>query len=198
MIGRLRGELAAKQPPALLVDVGGVGYELEAPMSTFYDLPALGEPVLLLTHLLVKDDGHYLYGFMRSAERELFRSLLKVSGVGAKLALAILSGATVTEFAELVHHGDVAALKRIPGIGQKTAERLILEMRDRLDNLGPAPGDTGTGAAPVRGGAAEAIEALMALGYKTAEASRLVKKVAQDELSTEQIIRLALQQASGR
>lgn len=199
MIGRLTGVLAGKQPPGLLVDVNGVGYELESPMSTFYELPPVGDPIQLLTHLIVKDDGHYLYGFLRPAERELFRSLLRISGVGAKLALAILSGVSVQEFTDLVHHGDVAALKRVPGIGQKTAERLILEMRDRLDKLPSSdPAATDTGSAGARGSAAEAIEALIALGYKPPEASRLIKKVAQPELSTEQVIRLALKQAAGK
>lgn len=200
MIGRLTGVLAGKQPPGLLIDVNGVGYELESPMSTFYELPPVGDRIQLLTHLIVKDDGHYLYGFLHSAERELFRSLLRISGVGAKLALAILSGVSVQEFTDLVHHGDVAALKRVPGIGQKTAERLILEMRDRLDKLPSADpalvsGPAGTGA---RGSAAEAIEALIALGYKPPEASRLIKKVAEPDLTTEQIIRLALKQAAGK
>ncbi len=132
MIGHLRGTLIEKQPPWLLVEVAGVGYEVEAPLSVFWELPANGEAVFLLTHLLVKEDSHNLYGFLRRADRELFRGLLKVSGVGAKLALAILSGLSADEFALLIHAADVAALTRVPGIGKKTAERLIVERRDRL------------------------------------------------------------------
>lgn len=132
MIGRLRGEIVVKRPPHLLVDVGGVGYELEAPMSTFYDLPAVGAAVLLHTHLVIREDAHVLYAFAREAERALFRSLLRVSGVGPKMALAILSGMNADEFARCVQRDDAAALSRLPGIGKKTAERLIIEMRDRL------------------------------------------------------------------
>ena len=130
MIGRLHGEIVYKHPPRLMLDVGGVGYEIEAPMSTFYALPETGAKVTLLTHLAVREDAHVLYGFAREAERELFRALLKISGVGAKMALAILSGMTADEFARCVQSADTAALTRLPGIGKKTAERLIVEMRD--------------------------------------------------------------------
>jgi Holliday junction DNA helicase RuvA len=195
MIGRLRGELAAKHPPWLLLDVQGVGYELEAPMSTFYQLPALGQPVTLVTHLAIRDDAHVLYGFFQEAERTLFRSLLKVSGVGAKMALAILSGMSVDEFARCVQAADSAALVRLPGIGKRTAERLIVEMRDRLEGVA-AP--VGPGRTPLPGGiqpgaVTEAAEALVALGYKPADANRMVQAVAIEGQSSEQIIRGALQ-----
>ena len=144
MIGFLRGVLSAKHPPSLLLDVGGVGYEVEAPMSTFYTLPDVGQPVELFTHLLVREDAHVLFGFATGDERQLFRDLLKVSGIGARMALAILSGSSVEGFARCVQAGDVASLTRIPGIGRKTAERLIVEMRDRLEKssvslAGPGP-----------------------------------------------------------
>src|SRR5215470_14424003 len=132
MIGSLRGRIAAKTPPQLTVDVGGLGYELEAPMSTYFSLPAVGEEVHLLTHLVVREDAHILYAFATEAERRLFRSLIKVSGVGPKIALALLSGISVDAFAQCVQNEDVTTLTRIPGVGRKTAERLIVEMRDRL------------------------------------------------------------------
>lgn len=200
MIGRLIGTLAEKQPPRLLIDVGGIGYEVEAPMSTIYDLPAVGQEVRPLTHLVVKEDSHTLYGFLREADRALFRSLLRISGVGAKLALTILSGTNADEFARLVSDGDAAALTRLPGIGKKTAERLIMEMRDRL-------GDLPLSAPPVRlpGGraapgdpAGEAVEALISLGYKPPEASRMVRKVAEAGMDSENIIRECLKLAVGR
>lgn len=200
MIGRLRGELVAKRPPYLLVDVGGVGYELEAPMSTFYDLPAVGAGVQLHTHLVVREDAHVLYAFAREAERALFRSLLRVSGVGPKMALAILSGMNAEEFARCVQRDDTAALSRLPGIGKKTAERLIVEMRDRLGRL-----DDEAFAAAARpqaaGGAApsaveDAVSALVALGYKPPEASRMVRAVAADGLASEDLIRAALKAAA--
>lgn len=136
MIGRLSGTLVIKQPPQLMVDVHGVGYELEAPMSTVYELPAVGQPVVLFVHQQVREDAVNLYGFHREAERALFRTLLKVSGVGAKTALAILSGASADEFARLVRNGEITALTRIPGIGKKTAERIVVELRDRVDGIG--------------------------------------------------------------
>lgn len=193
MIGRLRGRLAMKQPPRLLIDVSGVGYELEAPMSTFYSLPAVGEEVSLLTHLLVRDDAHLLYGFARSDERVLFRSLLKVSGVGARLALAILSGMSAEAFAAAVQSGDAASLTRLPGIGKKTAERLMVEMRDRLGGFG-----TGAETAGASMPAAEATSALVSLGYRSADATRMVADVESDNLSTEEIIRAALQRQAQR
>lgn len=203
MIGRLRGELVYKQPPFLMVDVGGVGYEIEAPMSTFYDLPLQGE-VILFTHLAVREDAHILYGFASESERSLFRSLLKVSGVGAKMALAILSGMSADEFALCIQRDDTAALVRLPGIGKKTAERLIVEMRDRLDRLQlqPASGVSppplqatpGVAETPV----ADAIGALIALGYKPNDASRMVRSVESEDLSSEEIIRLALRAVVSR
>lgn len=193
MIGFLRGRLAMKHPPLLVVDVGGVGYELEAPMSTFYDLPSVGDEVYLLTHLLVRDDAHVLYGFGSEAERSLFRSLLRISGVGAKMALGILSGISVDGFRRCVIAEDSATLVKVPGIGKKTAERLIMEMRDRLDTE-PVAGVAGAAetARPESAGD-EAYDALVALGYKPAEAARMLKPVPKEGASTEEIIRQALQ-----
>ena len=197
MIGRLRGTLISKQPPWLLIDVGGVGYELEAPMSTIYDLPATGKEVILLTHHAVKEDSVALYGFMHEAERTLFRNLLKVSGIGAKIALAVLSGVSTNDFARLVHAGDVVALTKIPGIGKKTAERIVVELRDRVDGLGVSlPGMPASAAAPLDA-SGEATVALQQLGYKPAEVTRLVQKVAADGDSAEAIIRKALRAALG-
>jgi Holliday junction DNA helicase RuvA len=193
VIGSLAGTLAQKAPPALMVEVGGVGYELEAPMSTFYNLPAIGQPVRLLTHLVVREDAQLLYGFGTADERQLFRSLLRVSGVGPRIALAILSGSTAAAFAACVHAGDVAALTRIPGVGRKIAERLIVEMRDRLAAVA-AEGHAAVVASPV-GTAAEAFSALVALGYRASEATRLLKN-ADPGGSTEEIIRGALQSAA--
>jgi Holliday junction DNA helicase RuvA len=135
MIGRLKGTLVAKQPPWIMVDVGGVGYEMEAPMSTFYDLPEVGQQVTLCTHYAVKEDSVALYGFLRESERSLFRGVQKVSGIGAKIALAVLSGVSADDFARYIQGGDIAALVRIPGVGKKTAERMIVELRDRVDGL---------------------------------------------------------------
>jgi len=195
MIGRLKGVLVSKQPPWLLVDVNGVGYELEAPMSTFYDLPEVGREVTLCPHYAVKEDSVALYGFLREVERSLFRHVQKVSGIGAKIALAILSGASVEEFSRLVQSGDVAALTRIPGIGKKTAERIIVELRDRVDAIGPGvPGLGPSGAVPADP-VAEASVALQQLGYKPAEVSRLVKDAAVPGDSAETIIRKALRAA---
>lgn len=199
MIGRLKGRLVYKEPPTLLVDVSGVGYELEAPMTTFYDLPAVGEELTLYTHLLVRDDAHLLYGFSRESQRRLFRGLIKVNGVGPRVALAILSGLTYQEFEQCVVAEDVARLTRVPGIGRKTAERLIVEMRDKV----PAPdsGMGGTGEAgpppPQNDPVSEAVSALTALGYKPQEASRLVRAVPTQGLRTEEIIRQALKSVAG-
>ena len=199
MIGRLCGKLTHKEPPSLLIDVNGVGYELDAPMTTFYDLPAIGEAVTLHTHLVVRDDAHLLYGFSRESQRRLFRSLLKVSGVGPRVALAILSGLTVDEFVSCITTENVARITRVPGIGRKTAERLIVEMRDKVLAI---EGVT-SGAKPVVAGegsinpVGEAVSALMALGYKPNEASRLVRTVESDGLDTEDIIRQALKSAAG-
>ncbi len=198
MIGQLRGILAEKQPPLLLIDVGGVGYEVEAPMSTFYQLPETGATVTLHTHMVVRDDAHLLFGFASEGERRLFRTLIKVNGVGAKMALTILSGIAADEFARCVQENDTAALVRLPGVGKKTAERLIVEMRDRLDDWEGAVTLPGVAPVEARGGNDElrdAISALVSLGYKPPEASRLVSKVETEGLSSEEIIRAALKQA---
>jgi Holliday junction DNA helicase RuvA len=190
MIGRLRGTLLVKQPPSLVIDVGGVGYELEAPMSTFFDLPETGREVSLFTHYAVKEDTAVLYGFLREAERSLFRSLQKVSGIGAKISLAVLSGVSTDEFARLIQLGDVASLTRIPGIGKKTAERMLVELRDRLDGIASAVGTTG-GAVP-KDPVAEATVALQSLGYKPVEVARMVRDAAAPGDRAEEIIRKAL------
>jgi Holliday junction DNA helicase RuvA len=199
VIGFLRGRLVAKHPPQLLVDVGGVGYEVEAPMSTFYDLPAVGTDVTLHTQLVVREDAHTLFGFGSERERALFRELIKVSGVGPRIALAILSGINADDFQRCIEGEDVATLTRVPGIGRKTAERLVIEMRDRLKVI------PGAGIAPARGPAgamaanpqAEAYNALVALGYKPAEVTRLLQKVDSAVSSTEDMIRHALRAAAG-
>jgi Holliday junction DNA helicase RuvA len=197
MIGRLRGILADKKPPFLLLDVNGVGYELEAPMGTIFQLPEAGATVTLHTHLVVRDDAHLLFAFATEAERTLFRTLIKVNGVGAKLALTILSGISADEFARCVHESDTASLVRLPGVGKKTAERLIIEMRDRLDDWQPSPALPGVGVAPVPAtdSVKDALSALLALGYKPPEASRLISKLDTEGLDSEAIIRAALKQA---
>jgi Holliday junction DNA helicase RuvA len=194
VIGSLRGILASKAPPQLLIEVGGVGYEVEAPMSTFYVLPAVGQELRLLAHLVVREDAHVLYGFATEDERRLFRSLLKVTGVGPKMALAILSGVSVDAFASCVASNDVASLTRIPGVGRKTAERLVVEMRDRVTAPVALPGAPAEIAGA--GAESEAFAALVALGYRPAEASRLVKLSGGDGGSTEELIRRALQAAA--
>ena len=194
MIGTLRGRISAKAPPQLTVEVAGVGYELEAPMSTFFHLPPVGAEVYLLTHLVVREDAHVLYGFGSEAERRLFRSLIKVSGVGPKIALALLSGISVGDFQQCVQSQDIAALTRVPGVGRKTAERLIVEMRDRLATP-ELPGGALPGAA-AGNPEAEAFAALVALGYRPAEATRLLKAAAPGTQSTEELIRRALQGAA--
>jgi Holliday junction DNA helicase RuvA len=197
MIGRLRGVIIEKQPPEMVVDVQGVGYELSAPMSTFFNLPAVNDEVTLFTHMVVREDAQLLYGFATERERLLFRSLLKVNGVGAKLALTILSGSDVDTFARSVQDGDTASLTRLPGVGKKTAERLIVEMRDRLKEVSTAMGlqdiVVDSASAPAGGAKNEAVEALMALGYKPAEADKMLRSFDIDGMSTEQIIRQALQ-----
>ncbi len=194
MIGRLQGVLLRKEPPALMLDVGGVGYELEAPMTTFYELPAVGERVTLYTHLVVREDAHLLYGFVREAQRRLFRELLKVNGVGPRVALAVLSGLSDEEFSRCVAEEDIARLTKVPGIGRKTAERLVIEMRDKLPKDIPMPASTATAAGPVAPGdpVSEAVSALVALGYKPNEASRAVRSASTKGLSAEEIIRQAL------
>jgi Holliday junction DNA helicase RuvA len=196
MIGRLRGILVAKRPPWVLVEVGGVGYELEVPMSTLYDLPDAGKEVVLLTHYAHKEDTVALYGFLREDERSLFRDLQKVSGIGARIALAVLSGVSTPEFARLVQAGDVAALTRIPGIGKKTAERIVVELRDRVGHAIVAA-SPGVAAAP-RDARGEAEAALQQLGDKPAEALRLATAAAAEGDDAETIIRKALRAALGR
>lgn len=192
MIGFLRGTLVSKRPPQLTVDVGGVGYDLETPMSTFYRLPEAGESLTLLTHLLVREDAHLLYGFSTEAERALFRKLLKVSGVGARIALGILSGISAEGFRRCVLERDLITLTRIPGIGRKTAERLVVEMADSIEQLdGGEPG----GAMAANGAEGEAHGALLALGYKPAEATRLLAELDTAQLGAEELIREALKRA---
>jgi holliday junction DNA helicase RuvA len=200
MIGFLRGKLTAKHPPALVIDVGGVGYEIEAPMSTFYGLPGVGTEIHLFTHLVVREDAHILFGFGTERERRLFRELLKVSNVGPKLALSLLSGMSVDNFLMCIEAQDADTLVRIPGVGRKTAERLLIEMKDRIKNLGQLPGVTSLGSTlePPGGPQAEAFSALLALGYKPPEVTRLLKAVDASVQKTEEIIRRALQAAASK
>jgi len=194
MIGQIRGILIVKQPPLLVIEAYGVGYEIEAPMTTFYDLPDTGTEILLYTHLVVREDAHLLFGFATENERRLFRTLIKINGVGAKMALTILSGIEANEFALCIRNQDTDRLVKLPGVGKKTAERLIVEMRDRLDdtmigivsslNRNETPGKTD----PV----SEAISALIGLGYKPQEASKHVHAIARDEMGSEDLIREAL------
>ena len=171
MIGRLHGTLLEKTPPRLLLDCGGVGYELDVPMSTLYKLPELGQSVTLLTHLAVREDAHQLFGFATAAERDAFRALIRISGVGARIALALLSGLSVDELAQAVAAQDAARLTRVPGIGKNTAERLLLELRGKL---GP---DLARVAAAAHGGNADVVQALLALGYSEREAGAAVAKL---------------------
>lgn len=194
MIGRLRGTLAHKSPPWLVVDVGGVGYELEAPMSTFYDLPEVGREVALFVHHAQKEDSVSLYGFLTEAERRLFRDVQKVSGIGAKIALAVLSGVSVQAFAQLVQAGDVTALTRIPGIGKKTAERMVVELRDRAADFAGAGTAMGLTHAPLDP-QSEAVVALQQLGYKPAEAKRMAREAHANGDDAAAVIRKALQSA---
>ena len=200
MIGRLRGRIVSRQPPFLLLEVNGVGYEIEAPMSTFYVLPEGDAEVTLHTHLSVREDAHVLFGFAREADRTLFRALLKVSGVGGKMALGVLSGMTAEEFSQAVQIADLAALTRLPGVGKKTAERLVVEMRDKLDKVGilPQGGGNALAATPTSAGAdQDAVSALVVLGYRPPEASRMVSKVYQEGMDTEAIIKAALKGTVG-
>jgi Holliday junction DNA helicase RuvA len=197
MIGFLRGTLVAKRAPSVLVDVGGVGYEVDAPMSTFFQLPEPGVEVMLFTHLVVREDAHILFGFLSEDERALFRNLIRVTGIGAKLALGILSGVSAEEFHRCVQTEDTARLVRLPGIGKKTAERLIIELRDRLPQASsgldlPARAVT----QPPQGVADEAISALLALGFRPAEANALVQGIPAEGKTSEDLIRAALQAAA--
>ena len=194
MIARLSGTLLDKTPPYLVIDVNGVGYEVEAPLGVFSDLPENGKQVTILIHHHFSQDSQTLYGFSTLGERELFRKLLKISGIGAKMALTILSGASGEELARYVATADVASLVRMPGIGKKTAERIIMELRDKLEGL-----NIGAGAGSVAGGssistdpATEASHALASLGYKPAEVSRMISTVAEVGMDAEEIIRKAL------
>lgn len=195
MIGRLSGRVVSKQAPGLILDVNGVGYEIDVPMSTFYVLPEPGEPVVLLIHTNVREDAIQLYGFATDAERSLFRALIKVSGIGPRLALTILSGVEVSAFVRCVQNADESALVRLPGVGKKTAQRLLVEMKDKLDAIpvsftvaAPALSAAGT---PVE----EAVTALIALGYKPVDASRMITAVERSGASTEELIRMALKAA---
>jgi Holliday junction DNA helicase RuvA len=194
MIGSLKGKLAFKRTPLIIVECGGVGYEVETPMSTFLELPPTGNEIFLHTHLLVRDDAHSLFGFSTEEEKALFRLLLKVSGVGAKMGLAILSGMSVSDFERCVRYDDTAMLVKIPGVGKKTAERLIIEMRDKIEES-PAHAIMAKAGAVVRDSRGEAVDALVALGYKPAEVKRLLAKLDIKDKSAEDIIRLALRQA---
>ncbi len=196
MIGSLRGRLIAKHPPGLVIEVGGVGYECEAPMSTFYHLPALGSEVTLRTHLVVREDAHLLFAFATEDERRLFRGLLKVSGIGPKIALAILSGTSVADFLRVIEAEDVDQLVRVPGVGRKTAERLIIEMRDRVKDFGGVHLGLARPTDEPRSAKQEASSALVALGYKPAEISRLLATASEDVISTEELIRHALKAAA--
>jgi len=194
MIGRLRGIIIHKQAPDLVIDVAGVGYELLASMTTFIDLPELDSEVTLFTHLIVREDAHTLYAFSSEKERALFRTLLKVNGVGPKMALAIVSGMTADEFGLMIHSGDITGLTRLPGVGKKTAERLIIEMRDRL----PKPDENAESSASglstpiIKNLEEEAVSALLALGYKPVQASKMISSCKDDNLSVEEIVRKAL------
>ena len=188
MIGSLRGTLTSKRPPWLTLDVAGVGYDLEAPMSTFYRLPDLGRELLLLTHLVVREDAHLLYGFFTEGERALFRNLLKISGVGGRIALGVLSGMSVEGFYDCVRRKDDASLTRVPGVGKKTADLLILKMADRVpDAIEPDRAISGRSTAE-----GEASSALLALGYKAAEVMKMLKDLDAEQLGTEGMIREAL------
>ncbi len=203
MIGRLRGNILEKKPPFLLLDVNGVGYEIEAPMSTFFNLSEIGSEVVLKTHLLVREDAQLLYGFFTDIEKTMFRELIKVSGIGAKVALAILSGMQVDEFINYVNNKDVIALTRIPGIGKKTAERLIIEIKDKLKNLDlgmTSVIDNGSNSVstPSSQIIADASNALLALGYKHNDAESMVKTAFSTELTTEEIIRQALRATTNK
>ncbi|PCC99906.1 Holliday junction branch migration protein RuvA [Halopseudomonas pelagia] len=197
MIGRLKGILLEKQPPHILLDVQGVGYELDAPMSTFYKLPTLGEMVTLHTHMVVREDAQLLYAFAEKRERELFRELIRLNGVGPKLALALMSGLEVDELIRAVQAQDTSALVRVPGVGKKTAERLLIELRDRFKAWETLPGSfkplaSGAAAAAPASHSADAVSALISLGYKPQEASRAIASVEEDGLSSEELIRRAL------
>jgi len=197
VIGRLRGTLAEKQPPHVIVDINGLGYELEVPMTTLYRLPSVGEPLTLHTHLVVREDAHLLYGFFEKRERELFRELIRLNGVGPKLALALMSGLEVDELVRCVQAQDTSVLVKIPGVGKKTAERLLVELKDRFKAWETVPGMSNLVVEPRAGSAVssaenDAVSALISLGYKPQEASRAVSAIKEEGLSSEDMIRRAL------
>ncbi len=193
MIGSLRGRIARKQPPQIILECGGVGYEIETPMSTFLELPETGTEIFLHTHLVVREDSQTLFGFSSEQEKSLFRSLLKISGVGAKMGLAILSGMSVNDFQRCVEYEDSARLVKIPGVGKKTAERLIIEMRDRIDvTSAELTAGTSTARSDPRN---EAFDALLSLGYRSNEINHLLAKLDVADKSAEDIIRLALRRS---
>lgn len=194
MIGSLCGKLTSKIAPQIIVECQGVGYEVETPMSTFLDLPSVGEELFLYTHLLVREDAQILYGFSSESERSFFRTLLRISGVGAKMGLAILSTMSVADFQRCVEYEDAATLVKIPGVGKKTAERLIIEMRDKIERSPSMPGTTKVKAAASP--RSEAVDALVALGYKVGEVNKLIGAMDVDGQSAEDIIRQALRQAA--
>ncbi|MCC5885842.1 MAG: Holliday junction branch migration protein RuvA [Gammaproteobacteria bacterium] len=205
MIGHLRGTLLERRPPTLIVEAQGVGYEVEAPLSAFYDLPADGDEVTLHVHMVVREDAQLLFGFRHRSERDLFRSLIRVNGVGPKLALTLLSGIEPREFVRCVQEGDVATLVRLPGVGRKTAERLVVEMRDRLavifGEMLPPELDADSGAAPQPRSPSRVTEeaegALITLGYKPTEAARAIHAAYEDGMTTEEVIRSALRRMVG-
>lgn len=200
MIGRLAGKILSKTPPQILIDVNGVGYEVEAPMTTFYELPEIGENAVLLTHMVVREDAQLLYGFASQAERVMFRLLIRINGVGPKLGVAILSGITGSELARCVSEADVGALVKLPGVGKKTAERLIIELKDRLKDMPSQTDSKGEAMQPIAhlDAKVEAASALIALGYKPQEAERMVKSVDAEGLASEEVIRLALKAVASR
>ncbi|UFH50362.1 Holliday junction branch migration protein RuvA [Pseudomonas sp. KNUC1026] len=200
MIGRLRGTLAEKQPPHLIIDIGGLGYELEVPMTTLYRLPAVGQPVTLHTHLVVREDAHLLYGFFEKRERELFRELIRLNGVGPKLALTLMSGFEADELVKVVQAQDSSALVKVPGVGKKTAERLLVELKDRFKawQTSPAmfelvPHEAAAPAeVPQASAEADAVSALISLGYRPQEASKAISAIKEKGLASEELIRRAL------
>ena len=198
MISSLRGIILEKQAPLLVIEVNGVGYEVSAPMSTFYNLPDLNSEVKLLTHLSIRDDAHVLYGFLLASERELFRNLIRITGVGPKLALSILSSMELNTFMQCIHDNDITQLKRIPGVGKKTAERLVIEMRDYLKNSNTTHSivkPINTLVTKITNPIEDAISALIALGYKPNDANHWVNAVAEEGMTSEILIRRALKSA---
>ena len=196
MIGRISGTLLEKNPPQIVVDANGLGYEIDVPMSTFYGLPATGQPVRLFTHFAVREDGHFLYGFASEDERRAFRQLLKVSGIGARTALAVLSGLSVADLASAVTLQEAGRLVKIPGIGKKTAERLLLELRDKLGNALPTlPSAAHLPVDAANEARNDILNALLALGYNEREALGAMKGLA-DDIAVSEGIRLALRQLS--